>query len=116
MGPETGAGGAWVGYEYSASVLLIGSSYQNGVPAQSYCLISELIGWGNAALVRRLGAFYHHPHGDPQKYNQRNEEEQTVKDIAKVTPFFSRFCFHFIFFLATSYLHPTTFYRRYYYH
>ena len=59
----------------------------------------------NAVHGRQLSALDHHPHCDPGKYEQRDEEQQTVKDIPKVTPFLGRLCFHVILLLASSYLH-----------
>ena len=55
--------------------------------------------------MRRLGAFDRHPRRDPGKCDQGDEEQQTVKDISKVTPFLSCLCLHVILRMASSYLH-----------
>jgi len=53
----------------------------------------------------RLSAFDDHPERDPEKYDQRDDKQQTVKDIPKVTPFLSRLRFRVILLLTSRYLH-----------
>jgi len=86
---------------------------QNTAATPLILSVTGMVKRWSAEGMRRLGTFDHHPERDAGKCQKWDDEEQTVYDVAQVTPFVRQRRLRLSLRLLTSYLHPHMYNKRF---